>query len=359
MNHSNKDYHQLIENHSLGLSLSRNSLDKRWKHKEHQPQAHNEYKRRTILAHGIDEVPPDINFSNTQHMIAGAMAGVVEHSFMYPVDTIKTRMQSAILSSNNGMIQIVNSIRHEGYLRMYSGLSAVLAGAAPSHALYFATYELVKDYLLSKIHKSSYESSILNPGIVTAPDPIITGIAGIMATTVHDAIATPLDVIKQRMQISAGYKNIFSCFANILKNEGIKAFYLSYPTTLVMNIPYTLAHFTGYETFKFLLHDAYGHPEDDHHDRTHTLKHLVAGGAAGALAAVVSNPFDVMKTRLQTQGPKEYAGLRDVFFRIRKEEGMRGFMRGAVPRMLYHAPSAAITWATYEYIKRFFKQYSK
>lgn len=317
--------------------------------------------RRTILAHGVDELPVDVQFSHTQHMIAGAMAGAVEHTCMFPVDTIKTRMQSSLTSSpDSGMMQVLRNIRSEGNLRLYSGLSAVLVGAIPSHALYFATYEFAKDCLYNgRLRTSSYDARKNS-----APSTWIVATAGIFATMVHDAVSTPLDVIKQRMQLSSKFKSMASCFNHVLKNEGFKAFYISYPTTLLMNAPYTMIHFITYETVKHLLHleedeeDHHHDDEEDHHEHHHSehmWKHIVAGGLAGASGAAVSNPFDVIKTRLQTQGPAEYSGVRDTARRILIEEGMKGFWRGVVPRMLYHTPSAAITWATYEYMKVVFQ----
>lgn len=329
-----------------------------------------DYSTPTILAHGIDELSATstatAHFSHRQHMIAGAVAGTVEHSFMFPVDTIKTRMQSNVVHTENNvkMSTVLRQIRSEGGgpLRLYSGLSAVLAGAIPSHALYFATYEMSKNML----HHGK---------VPLVPDPMITGVSAILATMVHDAISTPLDVVKQRMQLNGQYRDFVSCLKHVTRTEGINALFLSYPTTLIMNIPYALVHFIGYETFKYLLHDHdehddhdhdHDHEHDHHHDeeeeekerREHMWKHFVAGGGAGALGAAVSNPVDVMKTRLQTAGPSEYTGARDVLIRTLREEGIRGFMRGSVPRMLYHTPSAAITWTTYEYMKRVFKESS-
>ena len=80
----------------------------------------------------------------------------------------------------------------------------------------------------------------------------------------------------------------------MLEEEGIQAFYRSYRTTLIMNVPFTAVHFATYEAAKKLL----GRRVADE-DRLET--HLLAGGAAGALASAVTNPMDVVKTRLQCQ----------------------------------------------------------
>lgn len=46
----------------------------------------------------------------------------------------------------------------------------------------------------------------------------------------------------------------------------------------------------------------------------------------------------------------------DVIQSIVSKEGYRGLMRGWIPRMLFHAPAAAICWSTYEASKTFFQR---
>lgn len=41
---------------------------------------------------------------------------------------------------------------------------------------------------------------------------------------------------------------------------------------------------------------------------------------------------------------------------IVRKDGYRGLMRGWIPRMLFHAPAAAICWSTYEASKSFFQR---
>lgn len=76
-------------------------------------------------------------------------------------------------------------------------------------------------------------------------------ISGAVATLIHDAISSPTDVIKQRMQMyNSPYTSVVSCVRDIYKREGFKAFYRAYGTQLVMNLPYQTIHFTTYEFFQ-------------------------------------------------------------------------------------------------------------
>ena len=81
---------------------------------------------------------------------------------------------------------------------------------------------------------------------------------------------------------------------------------------------------------------------------------MLAGAGAGAIASAVTTPFDVAKTRLQTQGDsgKRYKGMFDALATIWREERLRGYVRGIRPRVVFHATSGAICWSVYEYMKQ-------
>lgn len=58
-------------------------------------------------------------------------------------------------------------------------------------------------------------------------------------------------VVKQRMQVHGStYSTVLSCFRNVYKSEGLAAFYVSYPTTLSITVPFTAVQFSTYEYLK-------------------------------------------------------------------------------------------------------------
>lgn len=82
------------------------------------------------------------------HMLAGAAAGIAEHCVMYPVDVVKTRMQS-LNPCPQAVYRNVPSalgeiIRKEGLFRPWKGMSVLVFSAGPAHAMYFACYEKMK-----------------------------------------------------------------------------------------------------------------------------------------------------------------------------------------------------------------------
>lgn len=165
------------------------------------------------------------------------------------------------------------------------------------------------------------------------------------------AADNPITVIKQRMQIknsSKMYRSLADCARYVYRTEGLGAFYVSYPTTLSMTVPFTALQFLAYESISTAMNP--GKQYDP-------FTHCVAGAVAGGFAAGLTTPMDVIKTMLQTRGTASDAELRTVNgFKagcqlLYRREGFRGFFKGVRPRIVTTMPSTAICWSAYEFSK--------
>jgi len=215
----------------------------------------------------------------------------------------------------------------------------------PAHVALFTTYEFAKGQLL-----------------VDGSDPVRAALCGAAATLSHDVILTPMDVVKQRMQLGV-HASITDCLRSIRQREGLIALFRSMPTTLLMNLPFGGAFAASNETIKSVL------GVQDSKGQKSLSRYFLSAGVSGAVAAAVTHPLDVVKTRLQTQDcytasvasnegqvrAPVYRGFVGTFSSIARTEGLAGLYRGVVPRMLYNAPAAAICWGTYESIKSWFQ----
>ncbi|KNG47688.1 asparaginyl-trna synthetase [Stemphylium lycopersici] len=244
-----------------------------------------------------EALPP--NFSLTANMLAGAFAGVATR--MQIVNPSPSAMYSGI---SNAMVTIS---RAEGFWSLWRGLSSVVMGAAAS---------------------------------------------GAAATISSDALMNPFDVIKQRMQMHGSvYKSVPQCAREVFRTEGVGAFYVSYPTTLCMTVPFTALQFMAYESISKVMNPT---------GRYDPYTHCFAGGIAGGFAAGLTTPLDVIKTLLQTRGNardvelKNVSGLIQAAKIIHQREGYRGYFRGLKPRIITTMPSTAICWSAYEMAKAFF-----
>ncbi|GMH07440.1 hypothetical protein Nepgr_009280 [Nepenthes gracilis] len=115
-------------------------------------------------------------------MIAGSIAGCVEHMAMFPVDTIKTQLQ-ALGSCPVKSIGIRSAFLSIG---LYRGIAAMGLSAGPAHAVDFSIYEFCKKAL---------SGGNLNSHLAHAA-------WGVCATVTSDAVFTPMDMVKQRLQLS-------------------------------------------------------------------------------------------------------------------------------------------------------------
>jgi len=277
--------------------------------------------------------------------LAGALAGISEHAVMFPVDSIKTRMQvfstspAAVYSGIGNAITRISST--EGARALWRGVASVIAGAGPAHAVYFGTYEVVKEWAGG--NRAGHQFAA-------------TALAGAAATITSDALMNPFDVIKQRMQMyGSEFRSGITAAKTILRTEGIGAFYISYPTTLTMTVPFTAVQFSTYEFLKDTLNPSGSYSP---------LTHVTAGGLAGGVAAAVTTPLDVAKTLLQTRGTskdpeiRHAKGMIDALRIIGKRDGPKGFMRGVTPRVVTFMPSNALCWLSYEFFKKVMREHS-
>ena len=142
------------------------------------------------------------------------------------------------------------------------------------------------------------------------------------------------------------FRSVLTCARTVYAKEGLGAFYVSYPTTLTMSVPFTAVQFSVYEHMKKALN-----PSGEYSP----LTHIICGGTAGGIAAGVTTPLDVAKTLLQTRGPSKdpeirgCRGMLDACRIIWARDGARGFARGLTPRVVTFMPSNALCWLFYEF----------
>ncbi|KAL2707634.1 Mitochondrial RNA-splicing protein MRS4 [Kluyveromyces marxianus] len=296
-------------------------------------------------------------------LLAGAFAGIMEHSIMFPIDALKTRMQavsemkaaaassgsaaaaasavrgSSVARADTILQQISRISSTEGSLALWRGVQSMVMGAGPAHAVYFATYEFCKENLIDAKDINTHQ-------------PLKTAMSGVAATVAADALMNPFDTIKQRLQLQSKSKDssMWRMAANIYRNEGAKAFFYSYPTTLAMNIPFAALNFVIYESStKFF------NPTNAYNPWIHCL----CGGIAGATCAAVTTPLDCIKTVLQVRGSdsvhiqsfKNADTFKKAATAIWQTYGWRGFWRGLQPRVISNIPATAISWTSYEFAK--------
>ena len=178
---------------------------------------------------------------------------------MFPVDTIKTirqvRQQQVLSTGGTNLseagiaAQLHRLASVGGMARMWRGVQTMFTGCVPAHAAYFTIYEGSKPLLTRRLAQGAASRAAATAGggggaggavggaVGGGTAAAAAGIALAMATTVHDMIMTPMDVCKQRLQLGFHKNSVIDCACDILRREGARAFWISYPTTLLMNVP--------------------------------------------------------------------------------------------------------------------------
>ncbi|CAE6133093.1 unnamed protein product [Arabidopsis arenosa] len=317
-NNSDEDSFSIVENKRL-LERDRNGQE-------------------TEVCSSSVETPTYAFVAKQRHAFAGALAGISVSLCLHPLDTVKTMIQSCRLGEKSLCNTGRSIISERGFSGLYRGIASNIASSAPISALYTFTYETVKGTLLPLFPKE-YCS-------------LTHCLAGGSASIATSFIFTPSERIKQQMQVSSHYRNCWTALVGIIQKGGLLSLYAGWTAVLCRNIPHSIIKFYVYENMKQMVLPSIG-PCGEPAQPT-TLQTLTCGGLAGSAAAFFTTPFDVVKTRLQTQIPgsrNQHPSVYQTLQSIRKQEGLRGLYRGLIPRLVMYMSQGAIFFASYEFYK--------
>nr|XP_030139205.3 S-adenosylmethionine mitochondrial carrier protein isoform X8 [Taeniopygia guttata] len=198
-------------------------------------------------------------------LAAGGVAGVCVDLILFPLDTVKTRLQSPQGFRKAG-----------GFRGIYAGVPSTAIGSFPNAAAFFITYENVK--------------SVLPHGSSSYLSPATHMVAASLGEVVACLIRVPSEVVKQRAQVSPSSSTL-RILSHTLYHEGIQGLYRGYKSTVLREIPFSLVQFPLWESLKDLWSWKQGHVVD-------SWQSAVCGAFAGGFAAAVTTPLDVAKTRI-------------------------------------------------------------
>ncbi|XP_045823205.1 uncharacterized protein LOC123915948 [Trifolium pratense] len=278
---------------------------------------------------------PSHSLAKQEHAFSGALAGICVSCCLHPVDTIKTVVQSCRAEQRSIFYIGKSIISDRGFPGLYRGITTNIACSAPISAVYTFTYESVKAALLPYLPKENYSFAHC--------------VGGGCASIATSFIFTPSERIKQQMQVGSHYRNCWDVLIGIIRNGGLSSLYAGWRAVLCRNIPHSMIKFYTYESLKQVM------PSSS--IQSHTFQTLVCGGLAGTTAALFTTPFDVIKTRLQTQIPgsrNQYDSVFHALYQISKTEGLKGLYRGLTPRLIMYMSQGSLFFASYEFFKSVF-----
>uniref|UniRef100_A0AC34RHY3 Mitochondrial carrier protein n=1 Tax=Panagrolaimus sp. JU765 TaxID=591449 RepID=A0AC34RHY3_9BILA len=234
-------------------------------------------------------------------LICGGVGSLAVDVALYPIDTIKTRLQTeqGFKATEQGF-KAVGGFRH-----LYRGLSSVVIGTAPNAALFFFAYEQLKVI-------SGGKSNV-------AYEAMCAGTAEFISCLTR----VPIEVLKQRAQIGSGHSLLFLA-KRIIRRDGFIGLYRGFGPMIALEIPFS---FIEIPVWEFLRRECANFTNQE---KCGPFQSAVAGSIAGCFAAVLTTPLDVTKTRIMLSD--ENKSMWKTLFQIRREEGIRKLFAGTIPR---------------------------
>ena len=273
--------------------------------------------------------------------------------------------------------------QNEGPRTLWRGLSPTLVMAVPANVIYFAGYDWLR-------------TADRSPFKTTVHDAYIPLVAGATARVLAAVAVSPIEMFRTRMQAAshtntaAGhFRETMEGVREMVASQGVTSLWRGLTLTLWRDVPFSAIYWWGYEAARDQITDIRGRAEArndgldfrvgrgedkirrrsrsrSRENHTDTLvDSFIAGAASGAVAAFVTTPFDVGKTRQQVvrhMGDSVKDGAAAVrpedrsmprfLWHIFQEQGASGLFKGWTARCLKVAPACAIMISTYEVGKK-------
>ncbi|KAE8706947.1 Mitochondrial uncoupling protein 6 [Hibiscus syriacus] len=312
--------------------------------------------------------------------IEGGIASIVAGCSTHPLDLIKVRMQlqgetqipnatvqsvrpSLAFQSTNAASTAVHMrpsrvgpiatgiriFKTEGVAALFSGVSATML----RQTLYSTTRMGIYDILKQKWSDKDTRTMPLTSKIA----------AGLIAGGIGAAIGNPADVAMVRMQADGrlppsqrrNYTSVIDAVTRMSKQEGITSLWRGSSLTVNRAMLVTASQLASYDQIKEIIL-ANGWMKDG------LGTHVAASFSAGFVAAVVSNPVDVIKTRVMNMkvepGKKPpYAGALDCAVKTVKGEGPMALYKGFIPTISRQGPFTVVLFVTLEQVRKLLKNF--
>eukprot|EP01117_Protostelium_nocturnum_P012828 TRINITY_DN4752_c0_g1_i1.p1 TRINITY_DN4752_c0_g1~~TRINITY_DN4752_c0_g1_i1.p1 ORF type:complete len:326 (+),score=73.99 TRINITY_DN4752_c0_g1_i1:159-1136(+) len=280
--------------------------------------------------------------------VSGGIAGTFAKSSIAPLERVKILFQ--IRSQHypySGVLSTLNAIhKREGFASLWKGNWATVVRIFPYAAIQFTSFENYRKFLHKRIegHKT-----------------LVNLVSGSLAGATSVLFTYPLDVVRVRLAVtvtSNEYRGIAHCISDIIKQNGVSGLFRGIYPTFMGILPYAGVNFASYEALKGIVKNGKKGAE------LTIPENLLCGGIAGAVGQTVAYPLDVVRRQMQTAGLKDAHGFNhkntlSALKTIVEKEGWRGLFRGLSINYLRVGPQVAISFTTYDTVKKFLVQYQK
>jgi solute carrier family 25 carnitine/acylcarnitine transporter 20/29 len=280
-------------------------------------------------------------------LFAGAVGGVAQVLLGQPFDIVKVRLQTT--SQYTGALDAATKIyQNEGALAFYKGTLTPLIGIGACVSVQFGGFHYARRQFEAR-NKARGGDGTLSYSQYYA--------AGAFAGIANTVLSSPIEHIRIRLQTQPHganrlYNGPIDCVRKLSAHQGVLGGV--YRGTAVTFLREAQAYGVWFTTFEYLM-NADAARNGIRRDEISTLKVAGYGGLAGEMLWISSYPFDVVKSKMQSDSfgkEQKYKSMRDCFAKTWKAEGMGGFWKGIGPTLLRAMPVSAGTFVTVEVTMR-------
>jgi len=253
--------------------------------------------------------------------LAGSLSGTCSTLMFQPLDLIKTRVQQ-VRGFERSTVEVTKDVLGKGSLfGLWQGLYPSLVRTVPGVGIYFSCMHSMKSNLFHG-----------------QPSSKQTLFIGASSRAIAVSIMIPITVIKIRCESGRyEYKSIFGAIRSIRRSEGVRGLMVGLTPTLIRDVPFSGIYLMIYDALKLQTGDKAG-----------GMTKFNCSIAAGILASLLTQPADVVKTRLQLG--KENLNARSAIHSILVNDGVKGLFRGCLLRTLRRTLMASLAWTVYEQV---------
>ena len=249
-----------------------------------------------------------------------------------------------------GTIDAFYKIAHyEGVPTLWRGTAPAFLMSVPQTVIYFTMY----DYLKMKFG--------FVPG--SPNNTLSTAVAGAVSRTLAVVAVCPIELVRTKVQsrVNYNYRVLGDVVRTVVQENGVRGLWRGLEPMLIRDVPFSAFYWFALERIKHHLMFTFGMDYSP-------IVPIIASSCAGMMAAVATNPLDVIKTHMQMEiGESKYYGkgalgtgtARIVMRGILEQHGWRGLYAGLLPRCMKIAPACAVMLTSFEMSKLYFANKNK
>jgi len=287
---------------------------------------------------------PDQRDVPLANLLAGGVGGLCSLVVGQPLDTVKVKLQtmSPAICKNTGCRSypytggldcFIKTVKSEGFLSLFRGMSGLAVFALPRFALMFYA---------NSVGRNMFQNQDDLQRTYTVPQILLGGV--LSQLLIGPTLVSPMERVKVMLQTDPhSYPGQIACIKHIIKTEGLAGLSKGSFLTLCRDVPSFCTFFLTYEKLRSLLTKEDSEPLD-------LFQTAGIGGLAGMLAWSVAIPADGLKSRYQAATGQSSA--LELLRSLRSEGGLLQLYRGAGVVLLRAGPVSAATFVGYEWTIR-------